>query len=332
MLVSFVIPHYNLPRELLQRCIASIVAQKTAREEYEIVVVDDGSDTPPEWINNEPVAANIRLITTTNGGPGAARNRGIDEAKGEYIQFIDADDSLVPDSYANCIRLLKSEKPDILQHCYRMCDNDEQMQQHPAIDHETKMHACGADYVSRNNLSGSPCTYIFKRALTTDHSIRFAERVLHEDEDFNLKIYHYGKKLIVSKYIIYNYYRRSNSITSSSNAAHEEKRINDLFRLLKRVVDFRAESKPECTPTQLAALDRKLSMLTVDTLLNLFYNGKSAKEIEAICHDRLRPLGLYPLPQKSHSFKYRFFASLSSNSTGLKILRAILPSHKPLKK
>ncbi len=332
MLVSFVIPHYNLPRELLQRCIASIVAQRIPGEEYEIVIVDDGSDTPPEWINDEPTTINIRLIKTTNGGPGAARNRGIGEASGEYIQFIDADDSLVPDSYANCIRLLKSEKPDILQHCYRMCNNDEQMQQQPKISDDTTVYTCAADYVSHNNLSGSPCTYIFKKAIATDHNIHFAERVLHEDEDFNIKIYHYGKKLIVSKYIIYNYYRRSNSITSSNNAAHEEKRINDLFKLLKRVVDFRAESEAECTPTQLAALDRKLCMLTVDTLLNLFYNGRKAKEIEHICHDKLQPLGLYPLPPKNPSFKYRVFAALSSNSTGLKMLRAILPSHKPLKR
>ena len=332
MLVSFIIPHYNLQREYLQRCVASIVAQGIDVEDYEIIIIDDGSATPPEWVVGSFAPANVTLIKSSNGGPGAARNRGIDEAQGEYIQFVDADDSLVPESFGRLAQLLKSEKPDILQHGYRICHTEEQMLQPANTATKPRYYTSGAEYVSQNNLSGSPCIYIFKRALATEHNIHFAEKVLHEDEDFNIKIYHYGGRLIVSNAIAYNYYQRGNSITTSSNAVHEGKRINDLFSLLRRVVDFRRDTEKECTAMQRAALDRKLAMLTVDTLLNIFYNGKSASETENVCRNRLHALGLYPLPAKNYSLKYKLFAALANSRRGLKLLRAILPSQKPQKR
>ena len=332
MLISFVIPQYNLPKELLLRCITSIVMQNIPVEDYEILIVDDGSCTPPEWITDTFASTNIKLIKTPNKGPGAARNRGIDEAQGEYIQFIDADDSLVPNSFISCIQLLKDEKPDILQHRHRICHTKEQILQSGSTHDSIQIYNCGADYVSCNNLGGSPWGYTFKRALADYHNIRFTEGVMHEDEDFNIKIYHYGKKLIVCKHIVYNYYQRNNSITYNSDPLHEEKRIKDLFKLLQRVVDFRCYQQEKCTQTERAALNRKLAMLTIDTLLNLFYNGNSAVEIEKACHNKLHPLGLYPLPHNNYSLKYKLFATLANNSIGLKILRAILPSHKPRKR
>ena len=189
MLLTFILPHYNLQRELLQRCIASIVAQGIPAEDYEILVVDDGSDVPPEWVGESFGQQNVRLIMASHGGPGAARNRGLAEARGEYIQFVDADDSLVPDAFAACVEMLRNEKPDILQHGYRVCHTEEQMMRRVSQRTRLRRYASGAEYVSRNNLSGCPWMYIFRKDIVDSHNIKFAERVMHEDEDFNTKIY-----------------------------------------------------------------------------------------------------------------------------------------------
>ena len=332
MLLSFIIPHYNLQRKLLQRCIDSIVALSMPASEYEIVIVDDGSDTPPHWVCQTFSQNNIRLIEAGHGGPGAARNRGLTEAQGEYIQFVDADDSIIPEAFDHCVKLLKSHHPDILQHGYRVCTDSKQMLQKTGINKEYRAYTTGAEYVSRNNLSGSPCIYIFKRELTTRFNIRFAENVMHEDEDFNIKIYHYGNKLILCNNIAYNYYQRENSITTCIDRRHEEKRIKDLTAMLERVTAFRTSVRKECTLTKIQALNRKLAMLTVDTLLNLFYNGKSSKEVEAYCKHSLAALWLYPLPTARYSLKYTIFRTLANSSTGIKILRMILPSQKPQKR
>ncbi|MBR2606824.1 MAG: glycosyltransferase [Bacteroidaceae bacterium] len=332
MLISFIVPHYNLPKYLLQRCISSIVAQNTPVEDYEILIIDDGSYEPPMWIEKEYNQPNIRLILSKHGGLGAARNIGIKETSGKYIQFVDSDDCLISGSVNNCLEIIKKENPDIFQHSYRICLTEEETLKTATPTIETVTYYSGADYAARNNLNGSACTYIFKRELTNSHNISFAEGVLHEDEDFTLKIYYHSHKLICSNSPIYNYCIRQESITSNTDNTHEQKRIKDIFLLLKRVVTFRRQEQETCTLIQRKALDRKTAMLTVDTLLNLFYNGKSAEEIKKICNTELFSLGLYPLPTKNHSLKYLIFATLANNNIGIKILRTILPSRKPGKR
>ncbi len=332
MLISFIIPHYNLSRELLQRCITSILAQNTLSEEYEILIIDDGSVEPPMWVAEEYSNANIKLIIAEHKGLGAARNIGIENAKGEYIQFIDSDDCLTSNSLKSYIEILKKEHPDILQHRYRVCLNEKEAKKTYTRPQKTETYNTAADYVARNNLTGSACNYIFKKEIADRHNLRFATDVLHEDEDFTLQLYYWGGRLICSNIPLYNYCIRSGSITANNDNSHECKRIKDLFRLLTRITTFRFNEQEKSSTTQRKALNRKLAMLTVDTLLNLFYNGDSAKEIENICNNELYPLGLYPLPMKNHSFKYIIFATMANSSTGLKILRKILPLQKPQKR
>ena len=329
MLLTFILPHYNLPGELLQRCIASIVAQDIPVGDYEVIVVDDGSDTPPEWVVEQFAQANVRLVKAAHGGPGAARNIGLDEAKGEYVQFVDADDSLVPDSFRACVQMLRNEAPDILQHGYRVCRTAEQMKQSALWLAKNRVYSCGAEYVAHNNLSGCPWMYIFRRSIALCNDVRFAENVMHEDEDFNLKIYYYGEKLVVCSNVVYNYFQRPDSITVNNDILHNARRINALFKLLERVVEFRYSQQEVCSLVQRAALNRKIAMLTVDTMLNLFYDGWNAKEVDDTCREFLRPYGLYPFPMRNYSLKYLAFAMLANSFKGLEILRRILPSQKP---
>ena len=95
MTVSVVVPTYNCGR-FLPDALESLRTQTYA--DWECIVVDDGStdDTPAVL---QAAAANdgrMRYVSQTNRGPSAARNRGIAESAGEYIQFLDADDLLPP--------------------------------------------------------------------------------------------------------------------------------------------------------------------------------------------------------------------------------------------
>ena len=72
-------------------------------------------------------------------------------------------------------------------------------------------------------------------------------------------------------------------------------------------------------------------MLAVDAILNMLYNGMRAKEIIAKCNERLKPLGIYPLPKASYSIKYRIFRTLANSKCGMRILRLLIPSRKPAK-
>lgn len=92
--VSVIIPLYNKGR-YIARALDSVFAQTF--EDFEVLVVDDGStDNGPEIVAGY-ADPRLRMIRQTNAGPGAARNRGIKEAKGHYVAFLDADDEWLPE-------------------------------------------------------------------------------------------------------------------------------------------------------------------------------------------------------------------------------------------
>ncbi|MBR5893853.1 MAG: glycosyltransferase [Bacteroidaceae bacterium] len=329
--ISFIIPHYNLPAPLVERCIRSIIGQKMTVESYEIIVVDDGSQQPPLWIEEKFPETHVKLIQAPHGGPGAARNRGIEEAQGRYLQFVDADDCLLHDTLAPCIELLHNEQPQILRIRYTVTHNNSPATVKPG-PLKTGNTISGAQYMIQEHLSGSPCTYIFERDLATRHNVRFEPGVYHEDEEFNTKLHYYAKSLIDSNATVYNYCVRPDSITSNNNRQFEDKRINDLLALLERLTAFGNEHRETSNSIQRRGLAHKMTMLTVDTILNLMYDGRSAREIHHICTTRLQPLGLYPLPYAPYVFKYKIFRLFANHTAGLKILRLIIPRHKPPKK
>ena len=97
MKVSIVIPVYN-KAEYISDCLESLLQQDF--DDFEIVAVNDGSTDDSGKICDEKAAENtrIRVIHTENGGVTAARRKGVEQAKGEYIMFVDADDKLLPNA------------------------------------------------------------------------------------------------------------------------------------------------------------------------------------------------------------------------------------------
>ena len=97
MKVSIVIPVYN-KAEYIKGCLESLLQQDF--DDFEIVAVNDGSTDDSGKICDEKAAedARIRVIHTENGGVTAARRKGVEQTKGEYIMFVDADDKLLPNA------------------------------------------------------------------------------------------------------------------------------------------------------------------------------------------------------------------------------------------
>jgi hypothetical protein len=108
-LVSTIIPVFNRP-EFLDECANSVVLQNWP--DWELILVDDGSDDP----RMAPVLQglqvrfpdHIRILRRENGGPGAARQTGLEEAQGEFIQFLDSDDLLLPQKFKLQVEALRN--------------------------------------------------------------------------------------------------------------------------------------------------------------------------------------------------------------------------------
>jgi glycosyltransferase involved in cell wall biosynthesis len=112
MFISVVIPTYNrLP--ILQQCLRALEQQQLAEpiSGYEVVLVDDGStDATVDWVSAQAAALpHLRLIRQRHGGPAEGRNRGVQEAQGEVIVFIDSDLVVTPDFLLSHARTLQRD-------------------------------------------------------------------------------------------------------------------------------------------------------------------------------------------------------------------------------
>lgn len=92
-MISVVIPLYN-KEQIIEKCLHSVLSQDY--DDYEVVIVNDGSTDRSADIVKGFEDSRIRYIEQKNGGPSKARNTGVNNAKGEWIVFLDADDELLP--------------------------------------------------------------------------------------------------------------------------------------------------------------------------------------------------------------------------------------------
>lgn len=210
MLVSVIIPAYNCENTIAD-CLSSVIAQSYA--EIEIIVVDDGStDHTSNIVKSYQKKASIVLLQQENRGPGAARNRGIQIAKGEYLVFIDADDTVDVDYIKSLVHTAKEYQLDFVM-CYfykkkkekrKSSDKVEFYQRKPDIfNHVT-------DMINAGILNSSCCKLYCKRILDQECVYMPEDIEIGEDLQFNLR---YIEKVhamgILHKYLYY--YRTENS-------------------------------------------------------------------------------------------------------------------------
>jgi glycosyltransferase involved in cell wall biosynthesis len=114
--VSVVVPVYN-PGRLIERCIESILGQTLPKDEFEAIFVDDGSTdgTAARLDELAATASNVSVVhIPPSGGPGRPRNVGLDRVRGEYVQFLDADDELAPTALTRLHLTARQNRSDIV--------------------------------------------------------------------------------------------------------------------------------------------------------------------------------------------------------------------------
>jgi len=111
--VSIIVPVYNAERHL-ERCVDSILSQEF--QDVELILVDDGStDGSPALCDAYAGRdSRVRAIHRENGGVSVARNAGIDVARGEYLQFLDADDWITTDATKLLVRAMEENRVDMV--------------------------------------------------------------------------------------------------------------------------------------------------------------------------------------------------------------------------
>lgn len=226
-LVSYIIPTYNTPSQLLVDCVNSLLSVNMDEEEREVVVIDDGSDIPAASALHD-FEDSIIVIRTDHQGVAEARNVGLDAAKGKYVQFVDSDDELLKQPYEQCLSILKKEQPDIL--LFKLTSSKENIQDLSSAVHS---YTSGAKYMIDNNVYASLPSFFFRRIIAQD--LRFTPDVYHEDEEIVPLIFLQAHKFIVTELTPYFYKQREGSIVHSFSSSMVNRRLDDFYNIILRL-------------------------------------------------------------------------------------------------
>ena len=180
-LLSVITPVYNVSL-YLERCVESILNQ--SYHNIELILIDDGSTDRSSELCDEWARKDNRIVVIhkDNGGVSSARNAGLEQARGEYITFVDSDDFIAPDTYeSNMNFLLNHQDVDILQYPYCHYISDDVISNYHK---PSSVLLVGTEEIFRNWWSGTPLEYvswnkIYKRHIWND--VRF--NIGHTSED-----------------------------------------------------------------------------------------------------------------------------------------------------
>ena len=218
--ISVIVPVYNVER-YLPVCLESIVQQHLS--DYEVIMVDDGSTDGSRAICDEFAEhyPEFRVIHKENGGVAAARNRGIEEAKGEYILFLDSDDFLVPDAIKPLLELAKENELDVLGFSYLTVP--EETTSAPEVSFETpqKLEVLnGYDYIARFNYTAQIWWYLVRRELLIKNNLQLPAGHVLEEAAFNMRLFLKAERLAQVPNVAYCYRNRPSSIMHNTDEEH----------------------------------------------------------------------------------------------------------------
>lgn len=263
ILVSIIMPVYN-SEQYLKEAIESVLNQ--SYQNFELILIDDGSsDKSPiicESFKEKDVR--VRVIHKDNGGVCSARNLGLDNARGEYVAFIDNDDTYTKNCLIALMELVDGQHIDIVK-CGRknilITPELKVLNQKVMTFSEDRIYEYDQFISMYRNIKDTECfnsvwNGIYRTSFLRDNNMRFREDVKHGNEDliFNYSALLLRPMIAVSSKVLYTHYYR---ISHSTSTKFYEDQIE--------------------TRIQAIELERKL-----------MYLGTSQEDIQAVEFDEIR--------------------------------------------
>lgn len=221
MFLSFIVPVYNTEK-YLPECLDSLLTQDIPKEDYEVICVNDGSTDGSSAIlhryaNTHP---NLVVIDKENGGLSSARNRGLSEAKGDYIWFVDSDDFVQ-------VNVLGGFRATIMESC---CDR----LNFGTYTFQETLSPRENDAAQKGLLTANTYLYnitvwnnLFRRSFLSNHNLYFRYPDVRHSEDgifmFETILATPQEKIVDT--VGYYYRRRENSLTTARSVQSQEARV-----------------------------------------------------------------------------------------------------------
>lgn len=273
IILSIIVPVYNVER-YVRKCVDSLLNQDI--DNYEIILVDDGSTDNSPQICDEYAASSlsaagtspfseadhfiipIRVIHQQNSGLSAARNAGVKCANGTYLMFVDSDDYIEPNVLGGLMVQVERDNLDVLRYDFRNV-NEQYEEFHPnkapkrdvdlsesVVDGETFLnerlgpgcYVC--HFILRRDLIIGEKTSNIKHYTSEKDSCLFTEGIYFEDVDWTPRMLLRANRVASTPKVVYNYLWRTGSITLPTDLEKRKNLLDDKIRLIR---GFQEQSK-----------------------------------------------------------------------------------------
>lgn len=228
MKLSVIVPCYNVSK-YVKSCVESIIANKL--KDYEIIMVNDGStDHTLDILKSlSKKYKEIKIVDKENGGLSSARNAGIRVSEGEYLAFVDSDDTVDEEMFSKMLEKASGGDFDIVTCGVKMIYTDKTINVGPSFECDL----INKEEIKRQMYDFYPaaCNKIFKKSCFK--KLGFKDGVAYEDVEFIYRLLPNIQSVGVVNGYYYNYFQREGSITYSYN-----KNLYDLVSNMDSVLEY----------------------------------------------------------------------------------------------
>ena len=313
MKLSVIIPYYN-GEKYIEKCLNSLLYQGFNENDYEIIIVDDGSSQKPcALLEFADKYKHIHYLYQSNQGPSAARNYGLKHATGNYIYYCDCDDYLESGVLQKLCKIAELDDLSVLHFRVNRIEPGMSSQNKSISDwNDYKLYSSGEEYINvpfhenlQNGISKGPYCYIVKRRFLEDYDLKFeCELKFREDNMYYINMMLKAGKVGDIKVFAYNYLQWPTSIVHNLNNKSIIHNILYFIAFLKiKAVEFSKLSG------FVAKLQREINSNSILVLLLSARTMTYAENCEIISY--LKRMGIYPIRSiKDKSMKMYFILML----------------------
>lgn len=229
-MISVIVPVYNAEK-YVSICIESILSQ--TYKDYELILVDDGSTDDSATVCKKYVSEKVKYVYQENSGPDMARKKGVQESKGEYLMFVDADDYIETSTLEITLSKLIQYEVDLVCFVLMRYNEKKEWPIETGIKADTLVSGLETiieSFFSWRQIPGGYPAKLFKRELLEDYDF-IENAVIGEDISGVLYALQKCKRVLLIPEALYRYYWNMGSISHGMYTYRHEVSLNNYIRI-----------------------------------------------------------------------------------------------------
>lgn len=305
MRLSIIIPVYNV-EQYLKRCIDSCECQNIPRDDYELIIVDDGSTDNSLQVAHKLTQKyeNVIVIHQENRGLSGARNTGMSVAKGNYLWFVDSDDWVVENSVGSVLSLCEMYDLDICHFSSVDYSPDGEIISNKSFPCSNVLMK-GRDVLLQYSSQVVRAVWLnfYKREFIDQNSFQFVDRLTQQDVEFNGRVFSVAQRCMFIDEALYVYFYNQDSLSRSTNVVKRIKYVGDTVRVAAL---HRAFYEENCDDQELRNfMNKHINSRIAGVILNMIRIGEAKPVVDEFVKIA-KEKGLYPVVGSFVSRKWNY--------------------------